>query len=172
MKKFVIVLSSMLFITTIVFSQKNIFSIGIGPTVGFAVGNQSYNYYYKNAVGGTVQLNYSVTKLGTITAAASYLSIGAKNQPATKTSFAQIKAGYKTGFLNSGFFAAADAGIAGYNKGLDNFIFSVAAGYSFKLSSSSYIDLFPAYSVIADTPNNNMWLTANALFRFKLQKKK
>ncbi len=169
---FVIVLSSMFFITTTVFSQKNTFSIGAGPTVGFALSNQNHNYYYKNAVGGTVQANYSVTKLGTITATVSYLSIGAKNQPVTKTSLTQIKAGYKTGFLNSGFFAAADAGISGYDKGLNNFVFSVAAGYSFKVSSSSYIDLFPAYSVIAGTPNNNMWLTANALFRFKLQKKK
>lgn len=172
MKKVVTVLCSMLFITTIVFSQKNTFSIGAGPTVGFALGNQNYNYYYKNAVGGTVQANYSVTKLGTITATVTYLSIGVKNQPVSKTSLAQLKVGYKTGFLNSGFFTSADAGLSGYNKGLDNFVFSVAAGYSFKLSSSSYIDLFPAYSVIAGTPNNKMWLTANALFRFKLQKKK
>lgn len=170
MKKFVIVLSSILFFTTVVFSQKNIFSIGAGPTVGFAIGNQNHNYYYKNAVGGTLQANYGVTKLGTITAAVSYLSIGAKNKPVTKTSLTQIKAGYKTGFLNSGFFVAADAGIAGYHKGLNNFVFGVAAGYSFKVSSSSYIDLFPAYSFIAG-PNNNMWLTATALFRYSFKKK-
>lgn len=172
MTKVVTVFSIMVFITLSVFSQKNTFSIAVGPSVGFAISNQSHNYYYKNAVGGIMQANYGVTKLGTITATASYLFIGAKNLPVTKTSLTQFKLGYKTGFLNSAFFVAADAGLSGYKGGLNNFVFSAAAGYSFKVSSSSYIDLFPAYSIIVGTPNNNMWLTANALFRFKLQKKK
>ncbi len=171
MKKFVIGLSSILFFTTFVFSQKSIYSISAGPVVGFAIDNPNHNYYYKNAVGGIVHLNYGVTKLGTITAAVSYLSIGVKNKPVSKTSLTQIKAGYKREFLNSGFFVAADAGIAGYNKQLNNFVFGVAAGYSFKVSSSCYIDLFPAYNVIAGSPNNNMWLTANALFRYSFNKK-
>ena len=172
MQKIVMLIIVFIFITSYVFSQKNAFSIAAGPSVGFAIGNQSHNYYYKNAVGGTLQANYGVTKLGTITATFTYLSIGAKNLPVTKTSLTQIKLGYKTGFLNSGFFAAADAGLSGYYKGLNDFVFSASAGYSFKVSSSSYIDMFPAYSIIAGTPNNKMWLTANALFRFNLPKKK
>lgn len=172
MKKLVIILSSVCFVVYNGFSQKKIFSIGAGPSINFVISNANHNFYYKNGVGGTVQLNYGVTKLGTVTVTGSYLSIGAKNPPVTNTSITQLKAGYKTGFLNSGFFAAADAGlILNKRAGGNSYVFSASAGYSFKISSSSYIDLFPAYSIVTGS-NSNMWLTANALFRFKLPKKK
>lgn len=172
MKKLIAVFSLIFLITLTAFSQKNTFSIGGGPSVSFALGNQNHNYYYKNGFGATLQANYGVTKLGTVTGTISYLSIGAKNPPVSNTSLTQIRVGYKTGFLNSGFFAAADAGISGYKNGLNNFVVSTAIGYSIKVSSYSFIDLFPSYSIITRTPNNKMWLSANALFRFKLQKKK
>lgn len=163
----------LLFVIAIsVFSQKSTFSIGVGPSIGFALGNESYNYYYKNAVGGLVQANYGVTKLGSIIGSVSYQSIGAKNFPVKKSSLTQIKVGYKTGFLNSGFFVAADGGVAGYGGQLNKLVASTAIGYSFKLTSSATIELFPAYSFIARTPNNSMWLTANAVFLFKFPKKK
>ncbi|MCY7290657.1 MAG: hypothetical protein LH615_00595 [Ferruginibacter sp.] len=110
--------------------------------------------------------------MGTVIGTISYQAIGAKNLPFTNSSLTQIKLGYKTGFLNSGFFAAADAGVSGYYKGLNDFVVGVAVGHSFKVSPSSYIDLFPAFSIMPDSWGNNLWLTANALFRFNLQKKK
>ncbi len=153
--------------------QKGIFSIGAGPVIGVPVSNSNFSYYYKKAIGPTIVANYGVTKLGSITTTVSYFFIGAKNQPVSNTSLTMIKAGYKTNFLNSGFFASGDAGLAKYGSaGSSNFVIGAAAGYSFKISKASYIDLFPAYNLIVGTPNNNMWLTANVLFRFNLKKTK
>ena len=175
MKKLLAVSCIVFFISTNTFSQKHTLFVGAGPAIGFPVANSNFTYYYKNALGGTVQANYGVTKLGSISTTVSYFFIGAKNQPVTKkTSLTMIKAGYRTNFLNSGFFASADAGLAKYGSGAvgSNFVIGAAAGYSFKVSKTSYIDLYPAYNLILGTPNNKMWLTANVLFRFNVKKTK
>ena len=172
MKKLLAVSFIVFFISTNTFSQKHTLFVGAGPAIGFPVANSNFTYYYKNALGGTVQVNYGVTKLGSVSTTVSYFFIGAKNQPVTKTSLTMIKAGYRTNFLNSGFFVSADAGLAKYGSvGSSNFAIGAAAGYSFKVSKTSYIDLYPAYNFIK-TPNNNMWLTANVLFRFNVKKTK
>ncbi len=172
MKKILLVSKFLLLFIFNLYSQKKSFSIGVGPSIGFAVGNESYNYFFKNAVGGAIQASYGVTKLGSIISTVSYQSIGAKNAPVTKTNFSQFKLGYKTGFLNSGFFLTADAGIAGYQKKLNKLILSTAVGYSFKISPTGNIDIFPSYSIIPVTSFNSMWLSANVLIRFNIPKKK
>jgi len=172
LKKLLSVSFIVFFISSKAFCQKHTLFVSAGPVIGVPVSNSNFRYYFKNALGGTAQLNYGVTQLGSITTSVSYFHIGAKNQPVTKTSLTMIKAGYRTNFLKSGFFASADAGLAGYGSDISNFVIGAAAGYSFKVSKTSYIDLFPAYNLIVGTGSNNMWLTANVLYRFNLKKTK
>ena len=154
------------------FCQKGVFSIGVGPSIGFPVSNKNFSYYFKNGIGGSLQANFGVSKLGSITTNVLFVSIGAKQLPVTnKSSLTLIKTGYRTNFLNSGFFVGADAGLARYSSGSGHFVIGGTAGYSFKISKGSYIDLFPTYSQIFGTLNNNMWLTTNVLYRFNLKKK-
>ncbi len=154
-----------------IFSQKGEISIGVGPSLGFPIGNKNFTYYYKTGIGGTVQANFGMTKFGSIITAVTVVSIGAKNLPVAKTSLTLIKAGYKTGFSNSSFFAATDAGLAFYGGGKKHLAIGGAIGYTFKLSKSSSIDVFPAYNVVLGTASNSMWLTANVLYRFSLKKR-
>lgn len=152
-------------------AQKGTHSVGIGPSFGIPVSNKNFSYYYKNGIGGSFQANFGLTKLGSITANISFLSIAAKNLPVTnKSSLTLIKGGYRTNFSDSHFFIGADAGLAKYLKGSNYFVVGAAVGYSFKISKGSYIDLFPSYNYILGTGNNKMWLTTNALFRFNLKK--
>lgn len=154
------------------FCQKGVISIGVGPSLGFPVANSNFSYYYKNGVGGSLQANFGVSKLGSITTNITYLSIGAKNLPVTGVgSLKFVKVGYRTSFLNSKFFAGADAGIAPYGSGNSYFVIGGSVGYSFKISKKSYIDFFPTYSKIFRTPGNARWLTVNVLYRLNSKKK-
>lgn len=173
MKKIVISTVISLIVFYPAFCQKGIYSIGLGPSVGFPWFNKNFSYYYKNGIGGFLQTNFGVAKLGSVTANILLLSIGAENLPVTNNlSLTMIKVGYKTNFLNSGFFTSADAGLARYGSGSSNFVIGGIVGYSFEFSKDSYIDLFPSYSLILGTGNNNMWLTANILYRISFKKKK
>ena len=172
MKKIVATSVISLMVCTQVFCQKGGYSVGLGPSLGFPVFNNNFSYYYKNGIGGSVQANFAVSKLGSITTNVLLISIGAKNLPVTnKSSLTLIKAGYKTNFLNSGFFVGIDAGLARYGSGNSNFVIGGTVGYTFTVSKRSYIDLFPSYNRILGTGNNNMWLTANVLYRFNLKRK-
>jgi hypothetical protein len=155
-------------------SQQGVHSLGAGPAIGFPVSNQNFTYYYKNGMGGSLQANFGVTKLGSVTVHFIHLSIGAKQPPVSKTSLTFLKAGYRTRFLNSGFFVGADAGLAEYGSfklANSNFVLGGTVGYSFKISKGSYIDLFPSYNQILGTLSNSMWLNANVLYRINLTKK-
>lgn len=155
-------------------SQQGVHSLGAGPAMGFPAFNQNFSYYYKNGMGGALQANFGVTKLGSVTVHFIHLSIGDKQPPVSKTSLTFFKAGYRTHFLDSRFFVGADAGLAEYgsfNLANGNLVLGGTIGYSFKVSKSSYIDLFPSYNQILGTGNNSMWLTANVLYRFNLTKK-
>jgi hypothetical protein len=149
--------------------QKGTFFLGLGPTAGFPVSNNNFSYYYKNGIGGSLQSSFGVSKLGSITIYASYISIGAKNPPVTKTSLYFFKTGYRTNFTDSRFFVSTDAGVARYS-GSVHFVLGGLVGYSFKISNKTYIDLFPSYNQIIGTLSNSRWLTANILYRFNLRK--
>jgi len=170
MKKLLFVSFLGIFISSYTFSQKGL-SVGVGPSLGFPVSNSNFSYYFKNGVGGSLQANFGVSKLGSITANVLFISIGAKHLPVTKTSLTMIKMGYRTSFLNSNFFVGADAGLARYGSGTSHFVIGGTAGYSFKVSKASYIEVFPSYSQIVGTGNNRMWLTANFLYRVSFKKK-
>ena len=153
-------------------AQKGTHSVGIGPSLGIPVSNKNFSYYYKNGIGGSLQANFGLTKLGSVTANVLFVSIGAKNLPITsKNSLTLIKVGYRTNFSDSRFFVSADGGLANYRKGSKYFIVAAAVGYSFKISKGSYIDLFPSYAHILKTPSNSIWLTANILYRLNIKKK-
>ncbi len=171
MKKIVTSLVIVFMFCSQVFCQKEGYSVGLGPSVGFPVFNNNFSYYYKNGIGGSVLANFGVSKLGSITANILFISIGTKQLLiTTKSSLTLIKVGYKTNFLKSGFFVGADAGLAKYRSGSNNFVVGGTIGYSFKVSKGSYFDLFPSYNLILGTGNNNMWLTANVLYRFNLKR--
>ena len=154
-------------------AQKGTHSVGIGPSLGIPVSNKNFSYYYKNGIGGSLQANFGLTKLGSVTANVLFVSIGAKNLPVTsKTSLTLIKVGYRTNFSDSRFFVSADGGLANYLKGSKYFVVAATVGYSFKISKGSYIDLFPSYTHILRTPSNSIWLTANVLYRFNINGKK
>ncbi len=170
-KSFIAALISMIS-CSYAFCQKGVFSVGVGPAMGFPVSNKNFSYYYKNGVGGSLQANFGVSKLGSITTNILYISMGPKHFPViNKISLTLIKVGYRTNFSDSRFFADANAGLARYGSGSSYFVIGGTVGYSFKISKRSYIDLFPSYSQIFGTGNNRMWLTINALYRFDLKKK-
>lgn len=172
MKKVLITSVICIIVYSQAFCQKGVFSIGVGPTMGFPVSNKNFSYYYKNGIGGSLMANFGVSKLGSITTNILYISMGAKNPPViNKISLTLIKVGYRTNFSDSRFFTGADAGLAKYGSGSSHFVIGGMVGYSFKISKGSYIDLFPSYSQIFGTGNNRMWLTANVLYRFDLKKK-
>lgn len=152
------------------YCQKGSFFAGLGPSVGFPFSNRNFSYYYKNGIGGSVQSNIGISKLGSITVTVLYFSIGAENPPVFKTSLTLIKAGYRTNFTDSRFFMLADAGLARYGSSSSNFVIGGTVGHSFKISKKVYIDLFPSYNQIIGTLNNSRWLTANILCRFDLRK--
>jgi hypothetical protein len=158
-------------LSTALFCQKGTVFLGLGPTAGFPVSNNNFSYYYKNGFGGSLQSGFGVSKLGSITIYASYISIGAKHPSVTKSSLTLTKIGYRTNFSDSRFFVSSDAGIAQYGSGSRRFVISGTAGYSFKISNKTYIDLFPSYNQIIGTLSNSRWLTANILYRFNLRKK-
>ena len=160
-------------IHSLAFCQKGIITIGAGPVMGFPVSNKNFSYYYKNGIGGSLQANIGMTKLGSITTKVFFLSMGAKKPPVTeKTSLTIIKGGYRTNFSDSRFFVDADAGFAKYGSGNGHFVIGGTVGYSFEISKGSYIDLFPSYSQIFGTGSNRMWLTAHVLYRFSLKNKR
>jgi hypothetical protein len=162
-----------IFFVFLAFGQREYISIGLGPSLGIPVANKNFSYYFKNGIGGSSQANFGVSKLGSITINVLYVSIGAKRLPVTGNgSLTVIKTGYKTHFLNSRIFVGADAGIAKYGSGSSHFVIGGNAGYSFKISQKSYIDLFPSYNQIFGTGNNRMWLFTNILYRISLTKNK
>ena len=171
MKKLLFISFISIFISSFTFSQKGAFFVGVGPSAGFPVSNNNFSYYYKNGFGGSLQTNFGVSKLGSVTINVLYISIGAKNPPVHKTSLRLIKIGYRTGFLNSRFFVSADEGLARYGSGTNFIVFGGTAGYSFKISKEACIDLFPSYNQIIGTGFNRMWLTANVLYCVNLKKK-
>ncbi len=171
MKKILTTTAICIIVCSQLIAQKGVFSIGVGPSMAVPVSNNNFSYYFKNGIGGSLQANFGVSKLGSITTNVLYVFIGAKNQPVTKTSLRLIKFGYRTNFLNSGFFVGTDAGLARYGSGSSHFVIGGTIGYSFKISKASYIDLFPSFSYISGTGSNRTWLTANVLYRFNLKKK-
>jgi hypothetical protein len=176
-KKIVTISFINIFISSCLFSQKGLVSIGAGPAMGIPFSNKNFSYYYENGIGGSIQSNIGMTKLGSITANFLVVSIGAKRLPVTdNSSLTLLKIGYRTNFSDSRFFVSADMGLARYGSinllSNSNFVIGGILGYSFTVSKESYIDLFPSYILILGTPNNNMWLTANVLYRFNLRKKK
>jgi hypothetical protein len=146
-------------------------SIGAGPVLAIPVSNNNFNYYWKNGFGGNLQANFRVSKLGSLTANITYLSIRPKNLPAENTSLSFIKAGYQTYFLNSRIFAGADGGIAFYKNAPARLVLGANAGYSFKVGKRSHLDLFPSLNFLLRSPSNNVWLNANVLYRFSIGKK-
>lgn len=176
MKQYFSALLIVIFLTNTGRCQKGSVWLSGGPSLGFAVSNKNFSYYYKNGVGGNLQANFGVARLGSITAHLSYLSFGAKNLPVTDASSSTLlKAGYQTYFSNSGFFVGADAGFSFYGYGIfsgrTRFVAGATVGYSFKIVKKNYIDIFPSYNQVFSTPNNNKWLMANICYRFGLTKK-
>ena len=173
MKKIIVssVIGSMLCFTA--FCQKGVFSIGVGPSHGLPVSNSNFSYYWKNALGGSMQAQFGLTKLGSIVTNVSIINSAAKNLPITSSATLKlIKVGYRTNFLNSGFFVGTDAGLAQYGSGSSHFVVGGTVGYTFKISKGSYIDLFPTFNNIFRTGFNKQWLITNVIVRFDLNKKK
>lgn len=149
------------------------FSIGVGPSHGLPVSNSNFSYYWKNGLGGTLQAQIGVTKLGSLVTNVSIINSAAKNLPVTNSvSLKLIKVGYRTNFSDSRFFVCADAGLAQYGSGSSHFVIGGTIGYTFKIFKGSYIDLFPTYNNIFGTGFNKQWLITNVIYRFNLNKKK
>lgn len=176
MKHYFIAVLMILFMNMPGKCQKGSVWLSGGPSMGFAVSNKNFTYYYKTGWGGNLQANYGTARLGSVTMHLSYLSFAPKNLPITDASSSTLlKAGYQTHFLNSGFFVGADVGFSFYGKGifsgLTRFVAGATVGYSFQLFKNNYIDIFPSYNQVFSSPNNNSWLIANIRYRFRLNKK-
>lgn len=143
--------------------------------MSFPISNKNFSYYFKNGIGGSLQINFGVSRLGSITTNFTYFSIRSKQPGIMNMSLSFFKGGYSTNFSNSRFFLSCDAGLAmDGSKNIEsskNFIIGASTGYSFKVTNRSVIDIFPAYNQIFGGSNNNMWLTANVLYRVYLNKK-
>ena len=72
--------------------QKGSVWLSGGPSMGFAVSNKNFSYYYKNGIGGNLQANFGTAQLGSVTAHLSYLPV------TDASSSTLLKAGYQTYF--------------------------------------------------------------------------
>lgn len=162
------------------YGQKGINSIGVGTKMGIPFSSKNFTYYYKD-IGVSLQAGFGVTKLGTVKLGISYLFIGVNRDTVSKSrsrSLTLVQTGYRTHFLNSGFFVQAEGGLAiigsnGLTKGSTaNWIIGVSGGYTFKLNSSSFIDISPSLSIIGrNLIADRLWISGNIMYRFNLKKK-
>lgn len=176
MKMFISMVIVFLMASSHIYCQRGGISVGLGPVFGGAVSNNNFNYYYKLGIGGALNVNYGLTKLGSITTSLFFLQIPGKRSGINRISLTMSKIGYRTNFSDSKFFIVADAGIAQYGSTIFNgtakFVAGGSMGYSFKFSAREYLDIFPSYSVIFRTPLNSKWLTGNFIYRIYLKNKR
>lgn len=159
------------FSVTLLNGQKGKITMGIGPQISFPTSGKNFSYYYKNGYGGLIEVDFGVTKLGYVTSTVSYQNMQPKNLPVTgELNLSIVKAGYKTRFLNSGFFTAADAGIAKYGGGKSNFLLGFTIGHSFRLSDKSGLDIFSSCNQVLGTGINNLWVNIGAGWNINLKK--
>ena len=85
--------------------QKGSVWLSGGPSMGFAVSNKNFSYYYKNGIGGNLQANFGTAQLGSVTAHLSYLSFGAKKFTSNGCQFLNtFKSGVSDLFFELWFF--------------------------------------------------------------------
>ena len=161
--------------------QKGTNSLGIGVKMRFPFSQSSYSAEYRD-IGPNLQANWGVTKLGSVQAWLSHIFINLNGHDSTAgRSITFLQAGYRSYFLNSGFFVQADAGLLLWGRGkikgsiVSSWIGGAGGGYSFKLSSTSFLDISPSANIMFNTGKykltNSLWIIGNVTYRFNLKGK-
>jgi hypothetical protein len=156
----------------------NSFGLGIQTRIPFSMG--SYSSDYKD-IGPDLQLHLGVTKLGSFLLEISSLFINLMGKESQNISLTGFKICYRSHFLNSGFFVQADGGLVhwwkkkGNNGPVSSWIGGAGGGYSFKLSSTSSLDISSSSNIVFNSSKyklaNSLWINGNILYRFYLKKK-
>ena len=159
------------------FAQKGVNQLGVGGKFVQPLFSRFATTHYKY-FGAGLQAGFGVTKLGSIETNISYLFFNAANNSQNgKSNVLLLQGGYRSHFLNSGFFVEADGGLffGGGGNGFKYIIGTVGGGYSFKVKTVSFIDLSffgNIYSGIGKySLSNGIWLNGNVMYRFILKKK-
>ncbi|MGQ0739233.1 MAG: hypothetical protein ACT4OJ_09260 [Bacteroidota bacterium] len=179
MKKLLLVLFS--FSGLFAAGQKGINSLGAGVRMRFPYSAGSYSAEYRD-IGPSFQAALGVTKLGYVQFGISSMMINLKNTtPNRGNTLTIFQTGYRSHFLNSGFFVQADGGLALRGRKnvsggpVTSWIAGAGGGYSFKLSIISFLDISTSGNIMFNPGRhsiNNYWIFGNAVYRFNLKKKK
>ena len=162
-------------ISLITQAQKNTFSIGAGPAVGFP-----FNSNFSLPIGAAVNANYGYGKLGSVIGSITYLNTKFNSSlSSTKISIINTKIGVHS-YLNdyTKFFVQADAGVSNYknktnSNNVTSFITGLGIGYSFVFKNKNGIDLAPNVNYVSDGVSiSNLWLITTATFKVNLKSKR